>query len=757
MHYRPRRGFAALGVAIALALGATALTAGPAYAATSVTIKFDTPLGERTPDAFGGGINVLDEAADIDSLRGAGVPLTRRDFYLYEIVPAGTNIAAYTAAMNGPGMADDTGVANPANWDWSKYSWVSMYKNKGLRIIGIMSYGVGWLGDGTQHSYPTNMTVYADIVKKIYDRYKNELYAIEIWNEPNGEGFLHVDGNGKVVGTSPLLDPIDAYPNIYRAASAGIRSLGGLGATVPIGGPVTSAPAANWVTTLLTAPNIPAANINFLSYHYYQTNPDGEVAVDALTTAAVNAGRSDLPIYATEWNWTAAFNQDPMNNGSPDAIPYVAQRMDNFARKNAGATYFSMNKLPRDIDFYAVNADGSLTPKMRAWRLLAKQLGLGDGTFVFADGSWVNGAATVLAGGAANSAGKQVAWVINTAASGDTVNVTFQGLTPGNPYTAEVYEASASNDATAVRQTISFTTNSNGVATTSVTMPAKSVLGFRLTNNDPRVDLAAGKPVVVDSTFPSQTRMGQPFANFANTNLTDAKPNTRWASQPTGGNHCILIDLGSTQTFNRVEVAWNTAYGQDYTVQTSASGTCTTGTWTTTSTLTGNAGPGLRVHMWNPASTARYLRIVTTAAAPGYSLVSAYSVGVYRDIARGQTATQSSTFGPAYVASNGNDSDGATRFATAAGAGPHWWRVDFAAAATVRAVRIDWETAYATGYTIETLSGGVWTTRATVAATSPGWKVTGFPSVSNVTAVRVTATGTVPLIPLISAYSVEVF
>ena len=56
-----------------------------------------------------------------------------------------------------------------------------------------------------------------------------------------------------------------------------------------------------------------------------------------------------------------------------------------------------------------------------------------------------------------------------------------------------------------------------------------------------------------------------------------------------------------------------------------------------------------------------------------------------------------------------------------------WWRVDLGSAKQVGRVTIDWESAYARSYRIETsLDGSSWSTAATVTAGQGGTEVTAF-------------------------------
>ncbi|HTF12853.1 MAG TPA: discoidin domain-containing protein, partial [Asanoa sp.] len=127
---------------------------------------------------------------------------------------------------------------------------------------------------------------------------------------------------------------------------------------------------------------------------------------------------------------------------------------------------------------------------------------------------------------------------------------------------------------------------------------------------------ARGRPVTASTYQPTGTN-GPQLPAYA----VDADYNTRWASEwvPTAW---VQVDLGSVQSFNRVQLAWEAAYATGYQVQTSTDGT----NWTTVyATTAGNGGfDDLVVN-----GTGRYVRMngQTRATAYGYSL---WEFGIYR-------------------------------------------------------------------------------------------------------------------------------
>jgi len=104
-------------------------------------------------------------------------------------------------------------------------------------------------------------------------------------------------------------------------------------------------------------------------------------------------------------------------------------------------------------------------------------------------------------------------------------------------------------------------------------------------------------------------------------NATDGDISTRWASDWSDP-QWLQVDLGSVQSFDHLELAWEAGYAKSYQVQTSSDGS----TWTTVySTTTGNGGfDELAV-----SGSGRYVRMNGTArgTAYGYSL---WEFGVYK-------------------------------------------------------------------------------------------------------------------------------
>ncbi|MDG6103955.1 discoidin domain-containing protein [Dactylosporangium aurantiacum] len=123
------------------------------------------------------------------------------------------------------------------------------------------------------------------------------------------------------------------------------------------------------------------------------------------------------------------------------------------------------------------------------------------------------------------------------------------------------------------------------------------------------------------------------------------------------------------------------------------------------------------------ARSARHVRFLGRSAAGeyGYSLFAFEALDATgTDRARGRTVTASSA-DPAYPAANAVDGDAGTRWAVAReerGRADSWLAVDLGATVQLTGVRLRWEVAYATSYSIQTSTdGSTWTTAASAPST----------------------------------------
>ena len=132
----------------------------------------------------------------------------------------------------------------------------------------------------------------------------------------------------------------------------------------------------------------------------------------------------------------------------------------------------------------------------------------------------------------------------------------------------------------------------------------------------PGTNLSRSRPVTASSYQPTGTN-GPQLPAYA----VDGDYGTRWASEWVDS-AWLQVDLGSVQSFNHVQLAWEAAYAKAYTVQVSTDGSA----WSTVySTSSGNGG----FDSLNVSGSGRYVRVTGTARATSYGY-SLWEMGVHR-------------------------------------------------------------------------------------------------------------------------------
>ncbi|MFJ8492911.1 discoidin domain-containing protein [Streptomyces sp. NPDC094038] len=194
-------------------------------------------------------------------------------------------------------------------------------------------------------------------------------------------------------------------------------------------------------------------------------------------------------------------------------------------------------------------------------------------------------------------------------------------------------------------------------------------------------------------------------------NVTDGDPDTRWSSAYED-DQWISVDLGSAQSFDRVDLTWERAYANTFVVQVSADGT----EWTDVRAVDNSAVPlpfndgnaSLQVEDFD-RRTARYVRIDCGLRNTSWGN-SLWSLGVVdstaggTDLALHRTAT-ASTEESDHPASNATDGDPGTRWSSQY-EDHQWIQVDLGSARDFDRVAIVWETAYPKSYVIRVSADG---------------------------------------------------
>ncbi|MGW9031572.1 discoidin domain-containing protein [Streptomyces sp. NPDC055722] len=252
-----------------------------------------------------------------------------------------------------------------------------------------------------------------------------------------------------------------------------------------------------------------------------------------------------------------------------------------------------------------------------------------------------------------------------------------------------------------------------------------------LDSSRPTTDLALHAPAEASSVDGS---------DHGATNATDGDPNTRWSSAYED-DQWITVDLGSQQSFDRVDLVWEQAYAKTFVVQVSADGS----TWTDAASVDNTAVPlpfnngnaSLQVEDFD-ARTARYVRIACGVRNTSWGN-SLWSLGVVNsadpghDLALHKSATASSE-DPGNPASNATDGNPGSRWSSAY-EDNQWIQIDLGSAQQFDRVAIVWELAYPKTYVIQVSDdGSSWTDVKSVSNTPDPLTIT-------VNGVRVLARG----------------
>ena len=283
--------------------------------------------------------------------------------------------------------------------------------------------------------------------------------------------------------------------------------------------------------------------------------------------------------------------------------------------------------------------------------------------------------------------------------SGQTLTYSATGLPAGlsiNSSSGLISGTPTAAGTSNVTVTTRDTTGATGSATFSWTVNSSS--GGCATTN-----IALNKPTTASSLE---------NASFTAAAATDGNTGTRWSSAFSDP-QWLEVDLGTTQSICRVTLNWETAYATAFQIQTSTDGS----TWTPIySTTTGTGG----TQTLNVSGTGRYIRMYGTARATqyGYSLweFSVYGTGSggggtcgTTNVTLNKTATASSTENVGTPAADAVDGNTGTRWSSAF-SDPQWLEVDLGTTQSICRVTLNWETAYATAFQIQTSTdGSTWT------------------------------------------------
>lgn len=468
-----------------------------------LSIDFEHQIAIGSPLVFGGASNpYVDHIGAWDLLQDVGFTSIRRDFWIETELPANISLDDYKSNKNN--------VQNPETWNWSG-SWnnisivnksLTNTKDRGMKTIAILSYSPKWLTySGTEHGVPRDWDVYQDVVKKLYRIHRPKIDMIEIWNEPTYPNFLDLTG-------SPYKNKPDAYKDIFLNASQAIKAVDNEvndGKQAYIIAVVGHTPYDTTVLETVLADPIASSRINAVSYHNYHIE---EPSSNYYKSVLSSYGRSDLPLFVTEWNFSPDEKKVDPHHVTNKAISYTGKKLIGFLNQGlAGANYFSVaqndpqkhNNFQSAFGIYNVNKfkQFTLLPQGKTWQLLSKSLGLGGGSSKIYRSTVPSPLSIVVF---ENNIFERGLAIANDGASDTNIDLPLNQLGANDWDTIKVFSASANEDGKTpcVLELVGSKPNQS----LWITVPAESVVGITL-NTTMQTPLGLLKKMV--GTTPSKT------------------------------------------------------------------------------------------------------------------------------------------------------------------------------------------------------------------------------------------------------------
>ncbi len=367
-----------------------------------------------------------------------GFNFIRSDMWLETVLPQNITYEGYLNNV------DD--AQNPDTWDFYNLEQVARAKKAGMKVMLIISYCPAWLAyNGKTSGIPKDMKVYADIVRKVYERYYRYVDFVEIYNEPGY--FVSIEN-------SPYSSVGAALAEIYVTCAEVVRSIT---PDMPIGGTsvVTHSDGGVGGSTnrdFFADKRINKNNFNFYSHHVYGDygiETENET-VTRVKNELAKFGYGDLPIYFTEWSTSI--------NNAADSVTYIGSKshlfvgscLVNWMRDGlTGAHHWNYlqavsttgayeSGISRDAHgMYSWNPrtkEGELLPKAYVFKLLSKTLGFGKGeNRVVKTEENTNGMLNILS--AVNADGELATMIVNNTPSAITIKVDMAGAATLMQYT----------------------------------------------------------------------------------------------------------------------------------------------------------------------------------------------------------------------------------------------------------------------------------------------------------------------------------
>ncbi|MBC8060698.1 MAG: hypothetical protein H7Y18_08530, partial [Clostridiaceae bacterium] len=484
------------------------------YAASgTVNIDYNNTIATGHPAVFGGVGNGNSNPAKIQELKDSGFKTVRVEAWIEHLLDM-TNYNDYKNNVNN--------IQNPDNWNWSGIDSLNIWYDKGYEVMLLINGAPEWLTySGTIAGVPKDWAVYEDIVKKIFQRYQGKVTYVEVWNEPDNQYALNLNGSPYQEGNNHP----GAYNEIFYHVTNAVRSVD-INKTVKLGGPALAG-GTGWpaYVTYILDDSRNRDNFEFISFHVYNGTGNISNAVNDWRSWAADRGKPNLPVFITEWNDDASVQKggDGINTTGNESISYVGIKLNDMLKVGTEGSYiFTIGEYQTGYPFWQFyDQNGNISPKIKTYRLMSNKLGLGDGDSSIKNTSYSN---ITSALGAINSQGEKIGVLVNSDTVDNTVSITLKntGLANGTA-SIEVYEASVNNDSNTLRETKSVTVD-NGTISTTISVPANSVVGFKVKGTDSRVFFYQ------DGNYGGTVSSGFGVGNYTLTQLVAGGAQNDWMS-----------------------------------------------------------------------------------------------------------------------------------------------------------------------------------------------------------------------------------
>jgi beta-glucanase (GH16 family) len=305
------------------------------------------------------------------------------------------------------------------------------------------------------------------------------------------------------------------------------------------------------------------------------------------------------------------------------------------------------------------------------------------------------------------------------------LNMAIGGSWPGSPNSSTVFPSNFNIDY------VRWYTSGAGATPTSTTPPTA-------TPTNPPNPTPTTPPTATPTTNPGGTLLSQGKPATASSvqtgntaaNGNDGSTTTRWAAVDGTFPQWWRVDLGASSSLSQVAINWfmSSSRSYKYKIEVSSDGT----NFTTAVDKSGNTAMGDTTD--NLSTSGRYVRITVTGSSAGFA--SFYECKV---LGGGAASTPTPTTPPTAVllsqghpvvasgaenagtaAANAVDGSTTTRWSSTF-VDPSWIYVDLGASHAISKVGLNWETAYAKSYQVQTSNDAVnWTNVFTTTAGAGG-------------------------------------